>query len=299
MNTYGASFSIKYCNELSLDWRETLLVAINDLGIKRLRLMSYWDIIEPTEGVFDFNDLDEQIFICEKYGVAVTLCVGLRQPRYPECHLPEWLNTCGGDRLRDAVLKFNNVVVGRYKDRNCIISWQLENEALNHGIGTCTNFNRDRLRAEYAALKHLDESRPIIMSTSNSVGLPIIGPIPDIVGFSVYRSQYDGDKQKYSFSKMPAWLYGLRKGLITVFLRKNVIIHELQCEPWGPTATVNLADSEQSKSMNPDILKNTVEYAIKTDCEYIDMWGLEWWYWRKFSRNDDSMWESVRRIINS
>ena len=42
------------------------------------------------------------------------------------------------------------------------------------------------------------------------------------------------------------------------------VIHELQCEPWGPEATVNISDEEQEKSMNPEIFANMISYASRT-----------------------------------
>ena len=296
MSSFGVSFSVKYARELNLDWKECFTALVDDLGVKRLRLMSYWDEIESERGSFDFNDLDWQVKQCEKKEVAVTMCLGLRQPRWPECHPPTWARMLNEDELKLAVVEFNNRVMERYKDNPAIISWQLENEALNRGIGTCIDYNRDRLKREYTAVKAMDASRNVLMSTSNSVGLPLLGPIPDIVGFSIYRSQYDYEKNRYTFSKTPAIFQRLRAGVIRLFLRKKVVIHELQTEPWGPKATVELSDEEQAISMNPERFRAVIEYAENTGIEYMDLWGGEWWYWRKTVRNDNRMWQAAAEL---
>jgi hypothetical protein len=38
-----------------------LRAAIQDLGVRRFRLMSYWDEHEKTPGDYDFKELDAQI----------------------------------------------------------------------------------------------------------------------------------------------------------------------------------------------------------------------------------------------
>ena len=225
MSSYGVSFSVKYARELSLDWQQCFLALITELGVRRFRLMSYWDEIEAVRGTFDFSELDWQLEQCQKHDVDVTLCLGLRQPRYPECHLPAWATQLSGDELTEAVTTFNQKIVERYHTRKEIITWQLENEALNRGIGTCTDYSRRRLKIEFSHVKTLD-TRPVVMSTSNSYGLPVLGPIPDVVGFSIYRSQYDYKHNKYTFSKTPAWFHRLRAGVSRWILRRPVIIHD-------------------------------------------------------------------------
>jgi hypothetical protein len=294
--TYGVSFSAKYCRELKIDPQECFTSLIDDLGITRFRLMSYWDEIEAKQGTFDFDELDWQIAECEKKNVAVTLCLGIRQPRWPECHPPEWAKSLDAQQLEDAILHFNKRVIERYGDKKIIISWQLENEAFNKGIGTCVDYSRKRLFAEYRQITSLNK-RPIVMSTSNSFGIPIFGPIPTIVGFSIYRSQYNYEKSEYSFSKTPAIFQRLRSGFIKYILGRHVIVHELQCEPWGPKATVELSDEEQKISMNPQRFHDVIAYTHKTGIPYIDMWGGEWWYWRKVVRDDPAMWNTIKDML--
>lgn len=286
---YGVSFSIKYCQELDIDWVDTLTAALSELGFKRVRLMSYWDTIEPEQGTYSFADLDRQFALCRQYGASVTLCLGMRQPRYPECHIPTWAKGLPPDQFSDALLRFNAAVIKRYASEPLLVSWQLENEAFNRGIGTCTDYSRKRLKAEFKQLKTLDPHHPIIMSTSNSWGIPLLGPIPDIVGFSIYRNQYRYKQQRYSFSRLPPWFYTARAKIIQLILRRPVIIHELQCEPWGPRATHDLSDEEQAHSMDASKLQSVLAYAQKTNIKHVDLWGLEWWYWRRIYKNDDSL----------
>jgi hypothetical protein len=297
--TLGVSFSTKYCAQLGLDWQETFLALIEDLGVKRVRLMSYWDDTEPQRQKFDFSKLDWQMEQCANYGVAVSLCVGLRQPRYPECHPPQWATKLTPDELHAAIVNFNHEVVLRYKHHSSLASWQLENEALNRGIGHCYDFSRQRLRAEFTQLKSLDPDHPVLMSTSNSFGLPLRRPIPDIIGFSLYRSQYDYAHGRPTYSRQPAWWQRFRALVAKLVWRRPVVIHELQAEPWGRRATSDLSDAEQDQTMNLLRLARAIGFARATGIAYADLWGAEWWYWRKSAKNDDAMWLAVRTAIQA
>ncbi len=59
--SYGVSFSAKYAEELGLDWRQAYLAMLCELKFERVRLMSYWDIIEASPGIYNFDDSDWQI----------------------------------------------------------------------------------------------------------------------------------------------------------------------------------------------------------------------------------------------
>ena len=88
--TFGVSFSIKQCRNFGIDPRQCLRWLINDAGFRRFRLMSYWDEHEKSPGEYDFSERDWQLEEARNNGCLVTLCVGVRQPRWPENHWPQW-----------------------------------------------------------------------------------------------------------------------------------------------------------------------------------------------------------------
>jgi hypothetical protein len=291
----GTSFSAGYCEDLGLDWKTTLEAALGDLGIRRLRLMSHWSRMESVRGHYQWRELDEQIAMATKYGAVVSLCLGIRQPRYPEFHQPGWARELGACPERnEALLDFIRAVVMRYKGSKTIVSWQLENEALNRSFGEVDDFDRLRLRREFDLVKTLDSSRPIIMTTSNTWGIPIRRPIPDIVGFSLYRIQHKAGG--YKLSAVPYWLFSLRSLLVRILHARPSIIHEMQAEPWGPSGTQELSLDEQNKSFDAMRLRTTLQYARKTGLGYVDTWGVEYWYWRWKKFGDESVWSEARAI---
>jgi hypothetical protein len=292
---YGASFSLKYANEMHIDPRGCLTSALNDLGVRRLRLMSYWDIHEAKRGTYDFTELDWQLELAEEHGAVVTLCLGLRQPRWPESHWPEWAKELPDAVWQQSLYDYIETVVQRYKDRACIISYQLENEAMLKKFGQNGNFDRRRLKQEYRLIKELDPDRPVIMTCSDSWGIPIFGPRPDVYAFSLYRYFYD--RGAYRHSSRPALFYHLRALLIRVIKWRRVFIHELQAEPWGPKGTVELSLEEQFKSMNAARVQEAVAFARRTKLAPIDIWGLEWWYWLKITQDQPEIWNDMKKVF--
>ena len=294
---FGASFSLKYCIEMKIDARSCFEAAIGDLGVKRLRLMSYWDLHEPVQGHYYFHELDWQVEQAERSGTQVSLCLGLRQPRWPESHWPAWAKELPREGWQTALLLYITEVVTRYKDYSCIASYQLENEALLKSFGLDGDFDRKRLRDEFKLIKQLDSTRPIIMSTSDAWGIPLRAPRADLCGFSIYRYLYDGKKHDYIQSTRTPRFYRVRAKLIRALCNRDVYIHELQAEPWGPIATIDMPVTEQYLSMNLNRIKEAIAYARSTALLPADLWGLEWWYWLKTTQGKPEIWRYLRSVF--
>lgn len=293
-NQFGISFSYKQCQAFNLNQQKALRWLL-DQGFRRFRLMSYWNEHEKSPGEYEFSILDEQVQMIAKAGGEISLCLGARQPRWPENHWPEWVLKESKFERSKALYNYLVTVVDRYKNEEAIKSYQLENEALLKKFGRNPEVDRHRLFVEYRVIKRVDKTRPIIMTTSNGWGVPIIGPIPDAVGFSYYTVMYR--KGRYNQTVQKPWLHRLRKQFINLFWRKPVFIHELQCEPWGPTAIWKMDIAEQDKSMNPEQIQQNIALAKSIVAAPIDLWGAEWWYWRLTRHKDPTIWQAVRLAI--
>ena len=117
---------------------------------------------------------------------------------------------------------------------------------------------------------------------------------------SVYNRVGDKNVTKRYFEyPFPAWFYAFLAGAGQIVTGKDMIIHELQAEPWAPEG-YDLSQTtiqEQDKSMNADRLKDRIEYGKATGMKTIDLWGAEWWYWRKVSLHDDSLWNVAKQEV--
>lgn len=300
----GVSFAPDTAKYLGNDWQQNYLALLNDLGVRHFRLMSYWNAIEPSPGKFDFRELDWQFEQAQKYGADISLAVGVRQPRWPECHQPEWVKQLPDKEQESRLYEFLHQVVNRYKDNPALKDYQLENETANHMFGECktpaTKFDRDRLATELDIIKNLDETHSVNINTSNQSGTPIGYPAGEGVGFSIYKKAYMTNsgpfKFYWSFDYIPALWHSYRAGLVEILHGTPTFVHELQTEPWGPSGTRDLSVAEQNKSMNSkDIVKN-VAFAKSTGMHRMYLWGSEWWYWRLTHFQDDSLWQTTKQI---
>jgi len=294
----GVTFISQYARYYELDPQETMQAIIDDLHVKSFRLVSYWDEIEKTPGQYDFSELDWQFAKAQTAGAEVSLAIGLRQPRWPECHMPEWAMHMPKRDWYPYLKDFIGKVIERYKDNPALSSYQLENEFFMTVFGICPDFSRDRLIDEFNYVKSLDKDTPIIISRSNNwIGLPVNEPRPDKFGISVYKRVWDKTFTKRYFEyPLPAWFYSFLAGAGELVTGKDMMIHELQAESWLPDGfdmrTASL--EEQNKSMNAKRLHDRFEYGKATGMREIDAWGVEWWYWRKIHFHDSSLWDVAK-----
>ena len=294
----GVTFIPTYARSFGLDAQETMQAMIDDLGMRRFRLVSYWDEIESTKGQYDFTDLDWQFKKAEESGSKVSLAIGLRQPRWPECHMPTWAKSEPSQQWYGELNNYMTAVVNRYKGNPALESYQLENEFFLEVFGKCTDFNRQRLIDEYDMVKKLDPGHPLIVSRSNNaLGFPVGKPQPDEFGISVYKRVWDKTVTKRYFEyPFPAWFYAFLAGGGELLTGKDMIIHELQAEAWLPEgySFQTASAEEQYKSMNPARLHDRFEYGRATGMHTMDLWGAEWWYWRKVKFNDPGLWDAAK-----
>jgi hypothetical protein len=296
----GATFVPSYAEYYDLDPKDTLQAMIDDLGLRRFRLVSYWNRIEPEKGQYSWEELDWQFDKVEQAGGTVSLAIGLRQPRWPECHWPKWAQEEPQPEWEADLNTYLTQVVERYKDRPSLQSYQLENEYLLEAFGDCPDHSRDRLVAEYDLVKKLDPETPIIVTRSNNAvpSWPVGKPRADQIGAAVYKRVWDKTVTKRYFEyPLPAWFYSFLAGGAEITTGRDSILHELQAEAWGPAAPKDMTIAEQDKSLSAEDLPDRIQYGVDTGMRTVDLWGVEWWYWRKMKLNDPSLWEAGKAKI--
>jgi hypothetical protein len=294
----GITFSQYYAKEqLGLDWRKTYLSLLDDLNPKYLRLIAYWQYLEPEEREFDFSDLDWQISQAEKRNKKVILVVGHRVPRWPECHAPRWARAQISN-LKSQISNYIEKVINHYKSKEAIWAWQVENEPLLKVFGNCPPPDREFLKKEIALVKSLDPTRPVVITDSGELSLWLkTAGLSEITLYRTVWNRYIG----YFKHLYPPIFYTLRAWLVKKFFgNQKVIISELQGEPWAPghRSLAKFPLDEQLEHFTPKDLKKNVEFAKKTGIEEIYLWGAEWWYWLKEKHNDDRFWNKAKEIFS-
>lgn len=298
----GVSFSQKYADELGVDWQANFAYLLDELEFRYFRLMSYWDTHEPTNNQFDFSALDWQMNEAAKRGAKVSLAIGERQPRWPECHHPEWVKSLDQAEFENELLNYLEVVVKRYRHHPALEKYQLENEIYNNFFGECEAIKRQRLQDEFDLVKKLDKTHPVSINVASQEGFPPLRePIGDVIGFSVYRvaagSILGLNYYWRSWYFTPHW-HALRAAFVEIVHGSQAFIHELQTEPWGPRPTAKLSVKEQEESMDPEQIRQNVEFGVATGIKRMYLWGGEWWYWRETKFDDGSLTNTVQQVLS-
>lgn len=291
----GATFSLKYAEDLGLDWREAYAATLDDLRVRRLRIPAYWDRIEPEDGEFDFTDLDWQLRQADRYGVKVILAIGRKLPRWPECHVPVWTEGAAEDVQQARIIEMLGEVVRRYSREKSIVAWQVENEPL-FPFGECPKPDRDFLKREIAAVRAIDD-RPIMLTESGELSTWFrTAGLADILGISTYRAVWDKYIGYFYWPITPS-NYATRAKAVAPFV-DEIIISELQAEPWSPGPIVMQPIDTQIRLMNVQHLRDNLSFARRIGFPEVYVWGIEWWYWLK-QHGHPELWEEGRRIFAS
>lgn len=294
--TWGVNFSQKQAQFLGLNWRKTYLDILEDLGVSEVKLIAYWDLIEPQRDKYHFSDLDFQIREAQKRGVKVLLVMGEKTPRWPECHSPRWLSDLDSKEQQKELLELLEKIVLRYKDQPAIWAWQVENEPL-FAFGKCPPLNKKLLREEIDLVKSLD-SRPVVFSTSGTKFWFEPARMGDMVSISLYRIAWFKEINTYIHYPFSPVFYWRKAQLINRLFKKEVFCGELQAEPWGPVPVYKLDLKEQKKTMNLKQFRRNIDFAKQTGLSRFYLWGAEWWYWLKQKQNQPQIWNEAQMLLN-
>jgi len=295
---WGVNFSQKHAQGLGLDWQETYSALIDDLGATNIKLATYWDLIEKGEGDYDFGDLDSQVKEAEQKGVNLFLVIGMKSPRWPECHIPEWAKGLTKEEQQEKILNLVKQIVSRYQDYSSITMWQIENEPF-FPFGECPWVDKEFLKKEVEQVKNLDkQKRPVVISDSGEGSFWISAArVGDVVGTTMYKKVWIHQLGIYLTYPLPPNFYWQKAQIIKTFFNKKVICVELQAEPWGPRLLYDSPLEEQQKSMDLQRFQQNIDFARKTGLDEFYLWGGEWWYWMKEKQNQPQIWEEAKKLF--
>ncbi len=296
--TYGITYSAQHAESLNIDPQAAFIALLDDIGIRHFRLSAYWNETEPHDDEFNFERLDWQIQEVRKRGGSVTLALGRRLPRWPECHQPQWAKSLTEKRQQEEILEMIPYVIEHYKEEPVINRWQVENEPLLPFFGDCPTPDVDFLKKEIELVRSLD-NRPIIITASGELGnWSGTGQLGDTLGVSLYRTIWKPIVNYITYPLSPA-VYAMRQKYVLSNGVNEIILSELQAEPWSQKGPLEETLAEQYRSMNPEQFIENVQYARESGFSKIYIWGAEWWYWLKTQKNQPQMWEAAKKLWES
>lgn len=296
---YGITFSKKHSESLGLLWKDNFIAILDDLNVKKIRLSAYWNEIEDKNNRFDYRDLDWLINEAEIRNVKIILSVGLKLPRWPECHIPSWANELSKERREEEILKYIEKTINRYKNNEAIYAWQVENEPFLIDFGKCPKFDVNFLDEEINLVKKLD-SRPIVITDSGELSLWVqAAKRADIFGTSMYLKTFSSRLNNYVHYPITPRFFHFKRNLTKLLTgQKEFIVIELQAEPWGPVAYQNMTEREREITMDITKLRTILDFAHKSGFKTFYLWGAEWWYWEKEVQKNPTFWKEAKKIFN-
>ncbi len=297
---WGITFSTIRATELGFNPQQLFEKILTDLRPQKIRLPVYWSELEPQQGHFDFTTYDALLGQADKQNIQIILGLGKKQPRWPECHQPEWYNGLTTEQQNEAQLHMVDIAVAHFKSHTSIAAWQIENEPYFQYGPDCAQTPSELYEKELKSVKKLD-SRPTIATDSGEKGawIGVARSGANILGATMYREAYYEKQGKYVTYPLPWWTYNIKAGAVRLLTGANKVIGvELQAEPWlkisNPAYT---SHDEQVLHMNPKILQDNIDYATKVGFSENYLWGVEWWYWMQKNHDDDSMVNAAKKLF--
>lgn len=294
----GVHFARQQAEALGLDWRAAYRAILGDLGVRAVRLAAYWPSVEPSQGQWDFTDLDWMMDTAADHGATVVLAVGRRLPRWPECHVPEWARALPPTEQQAAVERVVRAVVERYRGHPALAMWQVENEPFLRIFGECPKVDAADLAREVALVRSLDPRSDVLITDSGELSFWLRAPrYGDRFGTTMYRVVWVPFIGYWSYDTfIPPAFYRLKAFLARV-PSDFMVIAELQAEPWVPQGRLaDLPPAMRRRSMDAARLRQHLAFARATGFREVYLWGAEYWYWLK-EHGDPSLWNAAREAL--
>ncbi|MFH1142493.1 MAG: hypothetical protein ABIH67_00825 [Candidatus Uhrbacteria bacterium] len=291
----GVTFSVAYAEELGLNPGDVFIGLLDEVGVRKFRFPVYWDRIEIARGQYDWGELDWYLWQASmRDDVEITLAIGQKVPRWPECWLPDWFGQISESGQAQAVLEMISAVVSHIGSNPVVVRWQVENEPfLAFGEG-CPAITSERLNQEIDLVRSLDD-RPIQLTASGEQEPWLDMAVrADVLGVSMYRLVYD-QIAGFAFYPLSPEYYRTKAGAAEL-LADQVIVSELQAEPWFYKPIEEFSLEEQYQSFDVQAFQDNVKFSEQTGLDESYLWGAEWWYFMK-QAGDDRHWEAAKELF--
>ncbi|MDE3229005.1 MAG: beta-galactosidase [Chloroflexota bacterium] len=332
----GASFRPLQSDALGLDARETLQTLLAH-PFALIRLGAYWNRIEPEPGVFRPDELDWQIEAAERAGKQIILNVGaVKTFGYPEFFAPAHhlrsplregalVTPATHERLLVAATAFVTNVVKQYRDRQSIVAWQVEHEAVDPlGMEHSWRLAAAFVQTEVAAVRAADPTRSVMMNgflpttwpvraqqwwrtRDQGDSLSVAQRLADIVGIDYYPRHALGaiGGRTVYLNANPNVRSQRRRRQLFAWARSSghqLMVAEGQAEPWETVTTPPNPEQWGMYSCLPEqVIENYNQCMRWNQQEAVSLyaylfWGAEYWVARKKS-GDPSYMEAFVRIL--
>lgn len=295
------------------------------LGLNPLRLSAYWDEIDGA----GYGDLDRLMAEASASGRQVVLTVGMKGQGWPEFYVPQRLLAAAPARadvvaaspqLRSEALEFVASTVQRYRDREAVVAWQIENEPLNPSGPRRWWIGPGFVADEIATARDIDPHRPVAINVfcrfnpwidvisirhgfdvARLLGARARRPEAealallrsnDILGLDVYRRIGYRRFGLGLLTRSRRWQRNVARWVAEAAAQgKQAWVLEAQAEPWEPQPP----PGRRPRSCQPEELAAMTAGLMEAGCTTVLLWGVEHWLARE-AAGDDSWVAAFRRL---
>lgn len=295
----GTTFNHLDFAYLGLDPKKSLDTALS-MNFSYIRLNSYWNRIEPEPNNYQFSNLHSLLEKCQQAQQKVVLTVGVKAPRWPEFHWPDYIppehRNLGHTAAQNKLLQFIDTTVNACQKFSCITHWQVENEPLNKRFLEKKKIPFDFLKKEVSLVRSLDQ-RPIIINLwGNRIRRRLLSQaekLADVIGLNIYQRRFVIKVLGRSIYRGPCPSYK-RLAKILSESQHPVWVTELQAEPWEIDEAAYF--SQNPGSLSPAKLRANFKLVKKLPVEQVLLWGLKYWLWQAKQGNDQYL-DVVENLI--
>ena len=294
---FGISFNQNYATSLGLDWQAVYKAMLTELKPPYVRIAAMWSELEADQGKYSFADVDWMMNEAARAHTKVLLVVGQKAPRWPECHVPAWVNEeVSVERYGEQLKRYLTESVNRYRNHPALELWQIENEPfIRFRFGDCEWYRSELVGEEIALVRQLDPSHKVLVTDSGEISTWRRSiQVGGFFGTTVYRVVRTPRGRVVTYDWLPPAFYRwkarlLGRGIETVF------ISELQAEPWFTgVGAKDTPQAVQEETMSLARLEKNFDYARRIGAPRAYLWGVEWWYWMREKQGEAGYWERVR-----
>ena len=119
----------------------------------------------------------------------------------------------------------------------------------------------------------------------------------DVLGCTLYRIVLNGQGKPFHHFLWPE-VYTRHANLIKKLHPnvKQVVVAELQGEPWTTAGLNNIPDSYRDLTLSHQQFTDNVDFAAQVGFSEVYLWGAEWWYFEKL-HGDTFYWDTAAKTI--
>ncbi len=253
----------------------------------------YWSDIEPQQGNFDWEQYDWLVKYSQSNDIALTLVVGSKVPRWPECFVPDWAEKLNDQYQHQHALDIIKETVNRYKGYGAVERWQVENEPF-FPFGDCRQISLEEFNERIELVRSLDD-RPIQATVSGEVGpWKDVAKSADVLGISLYRQTWNDLFGYFVYPISPEYYY-IRSKFVEGDVDR-VIVSELQAEPWFPEAIESRPVVDWYEAFDAQMFQNNLDFVKQARLPEAYLWGAEWWYLLKLN-GEPRLWNTAKTVF--